>query len=176
MMEEHITNTDPAARIVAMAMDAGKGGEAYLFDLRQNGEEFTLGLSTVLACLRFAELAGAVPRVSAAWWERAASIVCDGGVFRKRLRSERPVGTDPGTLPEAQLREPGIFDHDSDPMHDCMEQYEFHMSRRAHGFDMGLSLVLTCLSFAGAQGALPQLAPNWWVDVCCRYPAETVGC
>ena len=92
----------------------------------------------------------------------------DGGVFRKRLRSERPVSTDPGTLPKAQLREPGIFDHDNDPMHDCMEQYEFRMSRRAHGFDMGLSLVLTCLSFAGAQGALPQLAPNWWVDVCCK--------
>lgn len=94
-------NADPAARIVAMAMDPDKGGEAYLFDLRQNGEEFTLGLSTVLACLRFAELEGAVPRVSEAWWHRAASIVCDGTVFRKRLRSERPVGTDPRTLPEA---------------------------------------------------------------------------
>lgn len=176
MMEEHITNTDPAARIVAMAMDAGKGGEAYLFDLRQNGEEFTLGLSTVLACLRFAELAGAVPRVSAAWWERAASIVCDGGVFRKRLRSERPVGTDPGTLPEARLRVPGIFDHDSDPMHDCMEQYEFRMSRRAYGFDMGLSLVLTCLSFAQAQGAVSELPPNWWNAVCSRYPERIVQC
>lgn len=27
-----------------------------------------------------------VPRVSEAWWARAASIVCDGGVFRRRLR------------------------------------------------------------------------------------------
>ncbi|WP_277984947.1 hypothetical protein [Bifidobacterium pseudolongum] len=35
-------NADPAARIVAMAMDPDKGGEAYLFDLRQNGEEHPL--------------------------------------------------------------------------------------------------------------------------------------
>lgn len=65
---------------------------------------------------------GAVPRVSEAWWARAASIMCDGGVFCRRLRSERIVGTDPRTLPEACLREAGIFDHDSDPGHDCMEQ------------------------------------------------------
>lgn len=169
-------NADPAARIVAMAMDPDKGGEAYLFDLRQNGEEFTLGLSTVLACLWFAERTGAVPQVSEAWWARAASIVCDGGVFRRRLRSERIVGTDPGTLPEARLREPGMFDHDNDPEHDCMEQYEFHMCRRAYGFPMGLSLVLTCLSFAQAQGAVSELSPAWWNAVCSRYPAETMGC
>lgn len=169
-------NADPAARIVAIAMDPDKGGEAYLFDLRQNGEEFTLGLSTVLACLRFAELEGAVPRVSEAWWHRAALIVCDGTVSRKRLRSERPVGTDPRTLPEACLREPGVFDHDSDPAHDCMEQYEFHMCRCSHGFSMGLSLVLTCLSFAQAQGAVSELSPNWWNAVCSRYPERIVQC
>lgn len=165
MMEEHITNTDTAARIVAMAMDAGRCGEAYLFDLRQDGEEFTLGLSTVLACLRFAELAGAVPRVSAAWWARAASIVCDGGVFRKRLRSERPVGADPGTLPEARLGQPGVFEHDNDPEHDCLEQYEFRMRRSGRGLSIGLALVLTCLGFAEQQGALPELSPSWWLEV-----------
>lgn len=165
MMKEHITNTDPAASVVAMAMDAGKGGEAYLFDLRQDGEEFTLGLSTVLACLRFADLGGAVPRVSAAWWERAASIVCDGGVFRKRLRSERPTDAAPARLPEARLREPGIFDHGVDPPRDCLEMYEFHMRRCGKDFGIGLTLVLTCLGFAEQQGALAELSPAWWVRI-----------
>lgn len=164
MMEEH-TNADPAARIVAMAMDPDKDGEAYLFDLRQDGEEFTLGLSTLLACLRFAELEGAVPRVSIAWWERAASIVCDGGVFRRRMRTERPVSKNPGVLPEARLRRAGVFWHNVDSAHDCMEVYEFRMRRHGRDFTMGLTLVLTCLSFAERQGVVSQLPPGWWLGI-----------
>lgn len=178
MMNDSTRNKDAAAavgRIVAMATDPGKGSERHLFDLMQGGQEFTLGLSTLLACLHYAEERGAVPRVSGAWWCRVASIVCDGGVFRKRLRSARPSRRDPEKLPEARLRETGIFDHNTDPMHDCMEQYEFHMRRNGRDFNMGLSVALTCLSFAEGQGAVPQLSPDWWSSVCCRYPERLVN-
>lgn len=79
-------------------------------------------------------------------------------------------------LPEARLCETGVFDHDGDPEHDCMEQYDSHMRRCGHGFNMGLSLVLTCLLFAQAQGALSELSPNWWNAVCSRYPERIVQC
>lgn len=152
-------------RIVAMATDPGKGSEGNLFDLMQGGQEFTLGLSTLLACLHYAEKRGAVPRVSGAWWCRVSSIVCDGGVFRKHLRSAHPLRWDVKSLPEARLREPGIFDHNTDPMHDCMEQYEFRMRRPGRDFTMGLTLVLTCLSYAEQQGVVPQLSPDWWIRI-----------
>ncbi len=78
------TNDDAAARIVAMAMDPDKDGEKYLFSLMRKEQEFTLGLSTLLACLRFAELGGGVPRISAAWWRRAASVFWEASLVLAR--------------------------------------------------------------------------------------------
>ncbi len=150
------TNDDAAARIVAMAMDPDKDGEKYLFSLMRKEQEFTLGLSTLLACLRFAELGGGVPRISAAWWRRAASVVCDGRPLRRKLRGQKPVDWDPNAMPEARLRAAGMFEHDTDPPCDGLTIYELRM-RLA-----GVNLVLTCLSFAEQQGAVPTLSPEWW--------------
>lgn len=42
--------------------------EDYLFLMQDSNHEFTLGLSTVLACLAFAENEGAVPSLPVEWW------------------------------------------------------------------------------------------------------------
>lgn len=156
------TNDDAVARIVAMAMDPDKDGEKYLFSLVRREREFTLGLSTLLACLRFAELGGGVPRISAAWWRRAASVVCDGRPLRRKLRGQKPVDWDPNAIPEARLRATGMFDHKTDPPCDSLTIYEFRMRLAGEEFFIGVNLVLTCLSFAEQQGAVPTLAPEWW--------------
>lgn len=42
--------------------------ESYLFSLRNKDHEFSIGLTDVLRCLRFAEEQGAVPPISGQWW------------------------------------------------------------------------------------------------------------
>lgn len=42
--------------------------EDYLFLMRDNEHEFSIGLRTILACLAFAEEEGAVPPLPSEWW------------------------------------------------------------------------------------------------------------
>ena len=42
--------------------------EDYVFLMRQDNREFGIGLTTLLACLAFAEREGAVPELPADWW------------------------------------------------------------------------------------------------------------
>lgn len=42
--------------------------EKLLFHLHDNFHEFTLGMTTILQCLRFAEDKGAVPKLPSEWW------------------------------------------------------------------------------------------------------------
>lgn len=42
--------------------------ESYLFSLRDNDHEFSIGLIDILRCLKFAEEQGAVPPISEKWW------------------------------------------------------------------------------------------------------------
>ena len=42
--------------------------EEYLFHLKDNIHEFSMGLKSILECLSFAEEQGAVPPLSTEWW------------------------------------------------------------------------------------------------------------
>lgn len=42
--------------------------EDYLFFMKDQEHEFSIGLKTVLACLAFAEEKGAVPSLPHEWW------------------------------------------------------------------------------------------------------------
>ena len=46
----------------------GDSDELLLFHLKAQEKEFTLGLSDVLECLKFAESEGIVPPIPGAWW------------------------------------------------------------------------------------------------------------
>lgn len=43
--------------------------EDYLFFMKDQEHEFSIGLKTVLACLAFAEEKGAVPPLPNEWWQ-----------------------------------------------------------------------------------------------------------
>ena len=49
-------------------MDCDDCTEDYVFLMRQGDREFGIGLTTLLACLAFAEREGAVPELPADWW------------------------------------------------------------------------------------------------------------
>ena len=49
-------------------MDCDDCTEDYVFLMRQDDREFGIGLTTLLACLAFAEREGAVPELPADWW------------------------------------------------------------------------------------------------------------
>ena len=42
--------------------------EELVFSMRDKEHEFSLGLTTVLKCLRFAENEGSVPKIPVEWW------------------------------------------------------------------------------------------------------------
>lgn len=42
--------------------------EDYFFQMKDKDHEFCIGLRTILECLSFAELEGAVPKLPADWW------------------------------------------------------------------------------------------------------------
>lgn len=46
----------------------GDCDEMLYFHLQAQGVEFTLGLSDILACLKFAEREGIVPQIPVSWW------------------------------------------------------------------------------------------------------------
>ena len=49
-------------------MDCDDCTEDYVLLMRQDDREFGIGLTTLLACLAFAEREGAVPELPADWW------------------------------------------------------------------------------------------------------------
>lgn len=57
-----------ARKAIIDHMDCEECTEDYVFAMRQGGREFGMGLTTVLACLAFAEREGAVPELPADWW------------------------------------------------------------------------------------------------------------
>lgn len=42
--------------------------EPLIFAMRDNSHEFSMGLFTVLKCLKFAEEKGSVPKLPDGWW------------------------------------------------------------------------------------------------------------
>ena len=57
-----------ARRRIIDHMDCDDCTEDYVFLMRQGDREFDIGLTTLLACLAFAEREGAVPELPADWW------------------------------------------------------------------------------------------------------------
>jgi hypothetical protein len=45
--------------------------EEYLFKMRDNYHEFSIGLTTILSCLALAQGEGALPELPADWWSKA---------------------------------------------------------------------------------------------------------
>lgn len=62
-----------ARRTIIDHMDCEDCAEDYVFLMSLDGREFTLGLSTVLAAVAFAEREGAVPVLPDGWWNQVAS-------------------------------------------------------------------------------------------------------
>ena len=62
-----------ARRRIIDHMDCDDCTEDYVFLMCQGDREFGIGLTTVLACLAFAEREGAVPELPADWWIRVAN-------------------------------------------------------------------------------------------------------
>ena len=52
------------------ANDCERCEDPLLFGLKDRNHEFSLGLSTVLECLKLAEKEGAVPKLPPDWWWR----------------------------------------------------------------------------------------------------------
>ena len=42
--------------------------EEYIFQMKDNYHSFSVGLTTILSCLAFAERQGAVPPLPGEWW------------------------------------------------------------------------------------------------------------
>lgn len=51
--------------------------EKYLFHLKNKNGEFTVGLTDILRCLKFAEKEGAVPSIPPKWWLDVENHFCD---------------------------------------------------------------------------------------------------
>ena len=67
-MEGKIT-IPPQAEVTLMEKDMDPGSEelAY-FHLKDSVHEFTMGLSDILKCLKFAEEEGITPQLPCGWW------------------------------------------------------------------------------------------------------------
>lgn len=48
-------------------------GNELIFALKDQHHTFSLNLTTVLQCLKFAEEEGAIPHIGSMWWEQVAS-------------------------------------------------------------------------------------------------------
>lgn len=48
--------------------DCEECSEEYLFLMRNDEHEFSIGLRTILSCLAFAEKEGAIPGLPPEWW------------------------------------------------------------------------------------------------------------
>ena len=53
---------------IAKVDTLAKNAEDYLFMMKDNYHEFSIGLSTILSCLAMAEKEGAVPKIPYEWW------------------------------------------------------------------------------------------------------------
>lgn len=52
----------------------GDSDELLLFHLKAQEKEFTLGLSDILECLKFADRQGIVPPIPGAWWRTMSEV------------------------------------------------------------------------------------------------------
>ena len=69
-----------AAPASANAQDSSANEEEMVFALQDRHHKFSMGLSTVLQCLRMAEQEGGVPALPSDWWIQVArrySIILD---------------------------------------------------------------------------------------------------
>ncbi|MGC7559835.1 hypothetical protein [Pasteurella sp. PK-2025] len=49
--------------------------EVIVFALQDNYHQFSIGISTILECLKFAELRGAIPPLPETWWDETKTRV-----------------------------------------------------------------------------------------------------
>ena len=73
------------------------------------------------------------------------------------------------TIPEqARL----TYDVEKSTCENCFESLLFHLKDSTHEFTIGLIDVLKCIKFAEEEGSLPELPPEWWIDVKNHYQME----
>ncbi len=63
-------NKIPERAVLEENVDLGDSDELLYFHLRSKETDFTMGLSDILACLKFAEKEGMVPELSEQWWDK----------------------------------------------------------------------------------------------------------
>lgn len=51
----------------------------------------------------------------------------------------------------------------------CNEDYIFLLKDKTRDFSIGLTTILSCLSFAEQKGAIPALPEEWWTLINLRY-------
>ena len=135
----------------ALAAQGRSGG--WTFAMRQNGHDFTVGLTTVVTALIHAERVLAIPLLPDDWIVDVYDMAC-------RDRS----GTEPHT---ALLAYDGIIDHTE--CDKCTEDYVFRISVDGRESSIGLKLMLSSLAFAQQRHAVPLLPDCWWLAVNRRY-------
>ena len=121
--------------------------------MRQNGHDFTVGLTTVVTALIHAERVLAIPLLPDDWVVGVYDMAC-------RDRS----GTEPHM---ALLAYDGIIDHTE--CDKCTEDYVFRISVDGRESSIGLKLMLSSLAFAQQRHAVPLLPDCWWLAVNRRY-------
>lgn len=63
-------NTIPEKAVLEENVDLGDSDELLYFHLRLKETDFTMGLSDILTCLKFAEKEGMVPELPEQWWNK----------------------------------------------------------------------------------------------------------
>ena len=63
-------NTIPEKAVLEENVDLGDSDELLYFHLRSKETDFTMGLSDILECLKFAEKEGMVPELPEQWWNK----------------------------------------------------------------------------------------------------------
>ena len=48
---------------------------------------------------------------------------------------------------------------------ECNENYIFKLRDNEHEFYIGLTTILSCLAFAQAEGAVPEIDEDWWINI-----------
>ena len=67
----------------------------------------------------------------------------------------------------AKLMETKIFDKTGDP--DWTEEYVYILKDKSHVFEMGFSMILTCLFTLRNEGLIPKLPDDWVGYIRSRY-------
>ena len=77
-------------------------------------------------------------------------------------------------VPEWKNNEAILADTEArDNLNGCCDNFLlFALRDNYHEFSMGIKTILECLMVAENRGAVPELPPQWWIQVMGRYDLQ----